>query len=140
MNRHTVTAPDWCFPDLRKMWGKGTRVLNMDHRLQNWAKFKVLMTTILERHFDVHTLHDRPVVQAEKLSPKPVQPIDKIVQTWMTEFNAAMTARDSDAIAALFHENGISKPFFLSCKDGSVMFWPCLGNSTLMNPRNRSET
>lgn len=88
------------------------------------------MTTILERHFDVVTLHDKPVVQLEKSSPKPVKPIQEIVQQWMKEFNVAITARNSNAIAELFQENGISTTSMIhyyffssrSYKDGGVMF------------------
>jgi len=75
------------------------------------------MTTIFERHFDVVTLYEEPIVQEEKRSAKPVRPIDEIVGRWMEEFNAGITARDSDAIAALFQEDGIHifliRSFFL---------------------------
>ena len=64
------------------------------------------MTTIFERHFDVVTLYEEPIVQEEKRSAKPVRPIDEIVGRWMEEFNAGITARDSDVIAALFQEDG----------------------------------
>ena len=43
------------------------------------------MTTIFERHFDVVTLHEEPIVQVEKVSAKPVRTIEEIMGKWMEE-------------------------------------------------------
>ena len=98
------------------------------------------MTTILERHFDIVALHDKPVVQEEKVSPTPVCPIEEIAEKWIKQFDAAITAQDSDSISVLFQDNGTFYSFFISWQDGGAMFWRCHGISTLINLRNQSGT
>ena len=64
------------------------------------------MSSILERHLDLETLHEKPVVQKLKLTPKPAKPIDEIAQQWITTFNEAIGSKDAAAVAALFQEDG----------------------------------
>ena len=64
------------------------------------------MTTILQRHLDLNTLHDKPVIQKERVTPKPKKPIDEIAKKWMSKFNEAITSKDASAVAELFQEDG----------------------------------
>jgi hypothetical protein len=64
------------------------------------------MATILERNLDLNTLHEKPVIQKEKVTPKPQKPVSEIADKWIAVFNQAISAEDSSAVAALFQEDG----------------------------------
>lgn len=59
--------------------------------------------------FSSLTLTDEPVLQTPRVSPKPpaTVPVQTLAEKWIVGFNRAITARDSSAVAALFHEDGI---------------------------------
>jgi len=66
------------------------------------------MPSILEQHLDLETLHEKPVVQKEKVQPKPQKPVQEIAEKWIAEFNEAIKTKNSEAIADLFLEDGSS--------------------------------
>ena len=64
------------------------------------------MDTALESLLGSLKLSDKPVVQEKKLSPAPKIPIQEIAAKWIGQFNDAIKSKDSNAIAALFQDNG----------------------------------
>jgi hypothetical protein len=64
------------------------------------------MASTRERHLDLSTLHDKPVVQKDKYSPKPQSPIEEIARKWITEFNDLIRRNDAAAVPVLFQEDG----------------------------------
>jgi energy-converting hydrogenase A subunit M len=65
------------------------------------------MPSILERHLNIKTLHDKPVVQQEKPKIIPQKPIEEIASQWIVDFNEAIKTENSEAVAGLFQEDGI---------------------------------
>lgn len=66
------------------------------------------MTSILEQHFGSLTLTDSPVSQNVKTSPQPILPVEDIARKWLEQFDHAIASRNAEAIALLFHDDGIS--------------------------------
>jgi hypothetical protein len=86
------------------------QVAALEATLSSIAKVTNIMSTILARYFDLTTLNEKPVIQAEKPTPKPSSSPQEIAAKWIGEFDHAIQTKNASAVANSFQEDGI-KPY-----------------------------